>query len=242
MRARRPMTTLLAALLGAAVVVAPMTAVAAPAARTEAAAPATGLTDGAWVPVLPVTAWGARTGTLVRAATPVEARLDLGRASRVPAAARSLVVQVTVTGASAEGRLALGAEGAEAVVGFPAGSSATTTLVQVDERRALTVEATVDARVSLAVVGHLTGDGAATPGPGGTRLVAPDLVVDSATGEGGDLPAPGDPSRSRSRAGPGSRRPGRVPCGCRSTAPPRATLDSRSATAATTGRPARRRS
>ena len=67
------------------------------------------------------------------------------------------------------------------------------TLVRADDTGRITVRSSVAARLSVSVVGVIQGSGSAV-GAGGTVVVAPSSLVDSATGQGGDVPAPGTTS------------------------------------------------
>lgn len=100
----------------------------------------------------------------------------------------ALLVQVTVAGAKKPGAVTLWTAGSErpkvAQVAFSAGTSSTTALVISDRRGRISVRSSQSARVSIDVLGRYQGSPTATPGPGGTRIVAPRVLVDRATGRG----------------------------------------------------------
>lgn len=157
------------------------------AARPATAAAASG--TGEWVPVDPALS-RAGTGTNLAAGQDREATLSVGRT--IPVDAAALVVQVQTTNATAPGTLSLGRPGGmvDAAVAYDAGAGSSTTVLALDADRRAALRATTSVRVSLTVTGYVTAAGAA-PAAGATTAVPHRLVVDSATGAGGDLPPTG---------------------------------------------------
>lgn len=162
---------------------------AAPGATGRPAVAATGTGSGTWVPVTPVAAWGG-TGTRLTPGQDRNVTLRTGR--EVPSDAQALVVQVQTTSAATPGTLLLGstADPGDTAVGFDSGTGSTTTLLRTAADRAALLRADADVRVALSVVGYVADAGDA-PAAGATTAVRPTRVLDSATGQGGDLPAPG---------------------------------------------------
>jgi hypothetical protein len=173
----------------------PTGAEAAPAAPGVAGRPAVAASasgTGEWVPVAPVAAWG---GTGTRLAPGQERTVTLQTGRAVPADAQALVVQVLTTAAAGPGALLLGAPGdpGDASVAFDSGSGSTTTLLVAGADRRALLRTDVDVRVALSVVGYVTGAGD-TPAAGATTAVRPARVIDSGTGQGGQVPPPGTPA------------------------------------------------
>ena len=118
---------------------------------------------------------------------------DVPTGGVIPDGTRSFVVQVGIESA-APGDMSLwsadqpGPSGSQ--VSFSSGSSSSTTLVQADSLGHISVRSSVEARVSVVVVGVIRGT-AASVGAGGTVVVPAAGLIDSATGRGGDVPNPG---------------------------------------------------
>ncbi|MCL2788188.1 MAG: hypothetical protein FWD59_06795 [Micrococcales bacterium] len=155
------------------------------------AAKAKKLAGGALASVRPKVVWGGSKGTALSARKTVKAKL--GKAAGVPASARSLLVQVTVTGAAKDGSLSIVPAGKKAgrTVAFSKGSSSATMLVATSAGRKVSVKSTAKARVQIAVVGFAAASKKGGPAPGGSRAVAATPVLDSAAKLGGALPGKG---------------------------------------------------
>gem|GEM_PF-5393252 len=154
-----------------------------PAAVTTAA---TAAGSGGWFPVDPATAWGGA-GTVLAAGADRDVTLRTGR--DVPGDAQALVLQVRTSDAAGPGTLTIGPpDGAgDAVVAFDTGAASATTIVRAHPGDLTRLRATTGVRLSLVVVAYLSAAGA-TPAAGPVTTVEPAVVVDSATGAGGDLP------------------------------------------------------
>lgn len=114
-------------------------------------------------------------------------RVRLGEAY----AGNGVLVQVATESTEA-GRLEIGvidAGQAATGIGFTDGSRSMTVLAQVDDGGQLSLRSSVDARASVRVLGRVSQNG--RPGAGGTTVTRPFAVIDTGTGTGGALPAPG---------------------------------------------------
>ena len=149
--------------------------------------------EGGWVQVAPRPLLAGLAASRFQAGEVRTVAVPSGAA--LPTGSRSFAVQVVVESAR-PGTVALwGASPAPSAsqVTFSAGASSSTTLVRADDTGRITVRSSVAARLSVSVVGVIQGSGSAV-GAGGTVVVAPSSLVDSATGQGGDVPAPGTTS------------------------------------------------
>ena len=141
---------------------------------------------GIIAPVKPRTLIGGSTGLAVRAGTALSAPVSsLG-------SLRQALVQVTVTGSPQPGMLTLWAPGPRTPLApsltFDRGSSSTTTLLTFNDLARLRILSSQSARVTVTLLATVSGTPATPPAPGGTGIVAPYAVIDSASRLGGVLP------------------------------------------------------